>query len=62
MRAVRGEGEVGEEDEEALLLTRSNPPMAGSRYREVSRVVGRLKNSQAWSRPVNAVGGFAAGR
>ena len=62
VRAVRGEGEVGEEDEEALLLTRSNPPMAGSRDREISRVVGRLKNSQAWSRPVNAVGGFAAGR
>ena len=56
------EVEVGEEDEEALLLARGDPPVAGGRDREVSRVVGRLKNSQAWSRPVNAVGGFAAGR
>ena len=62
MGAVLRQFEVGEEDEETLLLARSNPPVAGSRDREVSRVVGRLKNSQAWSRPVNAVGRFAAGR
>ena len=60
--AVLRQFEVGEEYEETLLLARSNPPVAGSRDREVSRVVGRLKNSQAWSRPVNAVGRFAAGR
>ena len=34
------EVEVGEEDEEALLLARGDPPVAGGRDREVSRVVG----------------------
>ena len=34
------QGEVGKEDEEALLLARSNPPVARSRDGEISRVVG----------------------
>ena len=34
------QGEVGEEDEEALLLARSDPPVAGGRHWEVSGVVG----------------------
>ena len=34
------QGEVGEEDKEALLLARSNPPVARSRDGEISRVVG----------------------
>ena len=54
-----GQGQVGEEDEEALLLTRSNPPVARGGGGEVSRVVGRLENRQTRSTSVDAVGRLA---
>ena len=59
MGAGGGQGQVGEEDEEALLLTRSNPPVAGGGDWEVSRVVGRLENRKTRSTSVDAVGRLA---
>ena len=62
MGAGRRQGEVGEEDEEALLLARSDPPVARGRDGEISGVVGRLENREAWARPVNTVGCLAPSR
>ena len=56
------QGEVGEEDEEALLLARSDPPVARGRDGEISGVVGRLENREAWAGPMNTVGCLAPSR
>ena len=60
--AVRGEGEGGDDEEDAHPLARPHPPVAVGVGGERSRVVGRLEDGQARPAGVQTLGLLALGR
>ena len=56
-----GQGQVGQEEQETSPLPRLNPPVAGGQQGVGTGVVRGLHDSQAWPRPVHAVGRLALG-